>query len=84
MGKDTLKGTVKISSYIVAFMLMVGIHVAMDKIGSKTKEQVELYSTMKDDNLAKADLLQDDSLRDTDNEIDGRIEKVKDTICLEN
>lgn len=75
MGRNTLKGTFKVSSYIIAFILMVAIHVAMDKIGSNTsspasREKVGGSPTITDDNLAKADLLRSDSLRDIGNKIE--------------
>lgn len=34
MGKNTLKGKAKLLSYFVAFVFMVGIHIAVDKAGA--------------------------------------------------
>jgi len=41
MKKNTLKGKVKVLSYLMAFIIMVGVHLAIDKAGAK-KEQAEV------------------------------------------
>lgn len=74
MERNTLKGTVKVSSYILTFILMVGIHVAMDKIGTNkspvTNVKAGVHSAKTDDNLVRANLLQNDSLQAIGNKIE--------------
>ncbi len=82
MGRNTLKGTVKVSSYIIAFILMIGIHVIIEKIGANTssvaKEKIEVHSTRTDENLAKVNFLKNDSLHDISNEIEKVLLKNRD------
>lgn len=58
MGKNTLKGKAKLLSYFVAFIFMVGIHIAVDRTGKEGQESQEKikYSGEKDSSasLAKA------------------------------
>ncbi|MBK5719730.1 hypothetical protein JGH11_02465 [Dysgonomonas sp. Marseille-P4677] len=66
MEKNTLKGKVKVLSYIVAFIFMVGINMSMDKIvptdiGSGSHQVIEKHSPAKG-YLLKVGYLSSDSL----------------------
>lgn len=63
MGRNTLKGKVKVLSYFAAFLFMVGVHIAMDKIANnrqiiENKEEAE-YVSQSENNITVGDSLSD-------------------------
>ena len=56
MGKNTLKGKVKIFSYFVAFIFMVVVHIAIDKRGVK-EELNEEYAKLNGNAISTKDSL---------------------------
>lgn len=48
MGKNTLKRKIKILSYLAAFIFMVGVHTAMDKISANKEQASETAQKPKD------------------------------------
>jgi len=53
MEKNTLKGKIKVLSYFAAFLFMVGVHMAMDRIGTsnQTKEELKVTGGADKDNI---------------------------------
>jgi hypothetical protein len=63
MGRNTLKGKVKVLSYFAAFLFMVGVHIAMDRIANnrqiiENKEEAE-YISQSGNNITVGDSLSD-------------------------
>lgn len=63
MGRNTLKGKVKVLSYFAAFLFMVGVHIAMDRIANnrqiiENKEEAE-YVSQSENNITVGDSLSD-------------------------
>lgn len=63
MGRNTLKGKVKVLSYFAAFLFMVGVHIAMDRIVNnrqiiENKEEAE-YVSQSENNITVGDSLSD-------------------------
>lgn len=66
METSTLKGKFKVLSYIVAFIFMVGINIAMNRVGankaSVNNPKVEQSMTSTDDSMLRVSYLMTDSL----------------------
>lgn len=79
MEKSTLKGKVKVLTYIAAFIFMVGVHMAMDKSGANKNETDKAGQTLVERSVqADNGLLSNDSLfADKENIETVKVEKYK-------
>ncbi|MFV0537053.1 MAG: hypothetical protein ACK5M3_06715 [Dysgonomonas sp.] len=59
MGKNTLKGKIKILSYFATFIFMVVVHMAMDKKATNS-ELNDGYAELENNNINTGDSLSDE------------------------
>jgi len=83
MKKNTLKGKIKVLSYMIAFIFMVGVHLMMDRVGAKNEntvvdQKLKKGSARIDNGIAEAYTLLSDSLI-----VVGENKKRKDTLKAE-
>ncbi|MBB4035314.1 hypothetical protein GGR21_001203 [Dysgonomonas hofstadii] len=67
MKKNTLKGKTKMLSYMIAFIIMMGVHLVMDRTGTKKEyvdndQNTKTHSDEIDNGIAQVDYLLSDSL----------------------